>query len=358
MQNKKNKWRKWVVKTVKIGIPCILAALTLTGCEFKPIVPQPPRPIPIEKVLPEEKYLFLDMPSFEIQDFQLTKCQHGCDINSTTHSCFQQISYKMPDVPYEMTFEHSEPIQKVFSQEEVDKFEYLIKELETCQTEKYILDLKTIGINAYDGLDFLNDFTDYCAGGVSTDLAPIASSVHYDGNGENPHVEISVERAVEKIEYYKDEPLRQAVIRDAIEQIVDNLNLTGYMKHDLAQIHDYLCLYAQYNNDIDKYEYYHEWENYSTYDVFANGYGICESYSLAYKLICDYVGLPIYYDDGLTFEGVGHVWNYVEIEGNVFYIDVTYDDMDAAGGVEFTYDYFLQNIGSDGLQNDGPTYKT
>lgn len=56
---------------------------------------------------------------------------------------------------------------------------------------------------------------------------------------------------------------------------------------------------------------------------------VCESYARAFKMICDYVGIPCVLVDGVAYNGAGsenHMWNYVEAEGKWYAVDCTWND--------------------------------
>lgn len=56
---------------------------------------------------------------------------------------------------------------------------------------------------------------------------------------------------------------------------------------------------------------------------------VCESYARAFKMLCDYVGIPCVLVDGVAYNGAGsenHMWNYVEAEGKWYAVDCTWND--------------------------------
>ena len=85
------------------------------------------------------------------------------------------------------------------------------------------------------------------------------------------------------------------------------------------------------NSDYQESYYFTSLLNYST--------GVCQAYSELFYLLCIRAGVDcqIVYGDS---NGVGHAWNLVELDGDYYHIDVTFDDPipDRAGRVY--YDYF------------------
>ena len=55
---------------------------------------------------------------------------------------------------------------------------------------------------------------------------------------------------------------------------------------------------------------------------------VCEGYARAFKVLCDRAGIPCVLVDGLAYAAPGgeHMWNYVEVEGQWYAVDVTWND--------------------------------
>ena len=119
-------------------------------------------------------------------------------------------------------------------------------------------------------------------------------------------------------------------LQNSLPEIIKNLNLTGYVVHDLKEVHDYIC-----ENVVYDYEGVNPY-NIFTIGIFEGQSLICQGYSDAMNLICKSIGLECYIDGGLV-GGIGHAWNYVIIDDNTYYIDTTWDDYE--GG--YYYEYFL-----------------
>lgn len=61
----------------------------------------------------------------------------------------------------------------------------------------------------------------------------------------------------------------------------------------------------------------------NAYGALIDGSGVCEAYAEAFKLLCDTAGIPcisVYSND--------HEWNAVKLDGNWYYVDVTWIDTD------------------------------
>ena len=65
-------------------------------------------------------------------------------------------------------------------------------------------------------------------------------------------------------------------------------------------------------------------DNWTAYGILVNKYGVCESYSEAFQTLCAYVGIKCTGVVGTA--GGGHKWNAVELDGEWYMCDVTFDD--------------------------------
>ena len=70
--------------------------------------------------------------------------------------------------------------------------------------------------------------------------------------------------------------------------------------------------------------YDHSYEYYGA-DSILRGYGVCDSYSKAYLMLCQAAGIPV-----SRVTNNGHAWNAVKLGGEWFYVDCTWDDPGSA----------------------------
>ncbi len=71
--------------------------------------------------------------------------------------------------------------------------------------------------------------------------------------------------------------------------------------------------------------------------VLLDGTGVCESYALAYQMLLGEIGIPSIYTVGYA-RGELHAWNLVQLGGDWYHIDATWDD--PVGGGNEGYGYF------------------
>lgn len=147
---------------------------------------------------------------------------------------------------------------------------------------------------------------------------------------------------------------------DRVTAEIDNIK---YIKEDIISrtgddqiknlkiVHDYLVESIEYDVDAGK-------NVYNIYGALVNKKAVCEGYARAYKLILDDLGIPCIIACGTATNSEGdtesHAWNYVQVDGNWYAIDVTWDDpvISGTGTVSdnIKYRYFL--VGSDQFFTD------
>ncbi len=98
----------------------------------------------------------------------------------------------------------------------------------------------------------------------------------------------------------------------------------------------------KYTTDYQKIRYFHEaicnltyydgaWSSkgfgdiYQMYNVFNGEPVVCEGYAKAFKYLCDQSGIGCLILEG-SMGGSAHMWNYVELDGNWYLVDITNDD--------------------------------
>lgn len=129
-------------------------------------------------------------------------------------------------------------------------------------------------------------------------------------------------------------------LADKVAAVVELCNASGCTgDYDIALfMHDYLINNACY--DLSYTYYYPE-------GVLLYGTGVCQSYSLAYQILMEEMGIECLYVTGVAGDDdTAHSWNLVNIDGRWYHVDCTWDDpvaMDSDGNVLEGYerhDYF------------------
>lgn len=150
---------------------------------------------------------------------------------------------------------------------------------------------------------------------------------------------------------------RLQTARQAVNAALEENIIAFYQKAD-ADDSDYqksLCYHdavidaINYSYDKNGYPSSEDWAH-SILGVFLAGSGnikgaVCEGYSKAFQLLLNLADVNNVYVTGVgaTASGTeGHAWNLVQIDGNYYYFDLTWDDQPKNGRGR-TYDYFCKS---------------
>lgn len=96
-----------------------------------------------------------------------------------------------------------------------------------------------------------------------------------------------------------------------VAQIVSSCTKSSEWETALC-LHDWLTHNMYYD---DTFEYY------GADGALLRGYGVCDSYSKAYFMLCQKAGIPV----GRVLSD-NHAWNIIKLNGKWYYVDVTWDD--------------------------------
>lgn len=130
---------------------------------------------------------------------------------------------------------------------------------------------------------------------------------------------------------------RHKALEDAVNKILSGItpHMDAFDKE--LYFHDVICERTVYMSDNG------DSAGYSAYDALVQGCAVCEGYSRSMQLLLNCVGIPNYLVTGTTVEtdnsSEGHMWNVVTIQGENYYLDVTWDDMEENDN-RYSHTYF------------------
>lgn len=107
----------------------------------------------------------------------------------------------------------------------------------------------------------------------------------------------------------------------------------------LLLANDYLCMNYKYDEDYDIY---------SAQEFFEYGEGVCQAYTLAYAAVLDKLGIT---NARVISRGMNHTWNVVQIDGNWYHIDVTWNDPLPDTPMRALHEFFL--LSDDAISSEG-----
>jgi len=151
---------------------------------------------------------------------------------------------------------------------------------------------------------------------------------------EAPAVEVPVAEVAEVeapvVEEPQNGPLGFPIREHKWEYSIDELTTIAVMScvhKGMSQwemaiaINDYLCETVTYDDSLTRH---------SAFDALAYGSAVCQGYANAYQRMMNAVGIPTDYVRGYGYTSNGqagrHGWNRVLIDGNYYYVDVTWND--------------------------------
>lgn len=110
-------------------------------------------------------------------------------------------------------------------------------------------------------------------------------------------------------------------------------------------VHDYIVDHCEYDHDGADSDDNGIWG--TAYGCLVNGSAICQGYSEAFLLLMNRLGIEAGICSGKTFDtdegSGGHAWNYVKIDDEYYWLDVTWDDPTTNSEPMLSHDYFLIN---------------
>lgn len=127
-----------------------------------------------------------------------------------------------------------------------------------------------------------------------------------------------------KITEYMPQIQQQAELTQKVKEITAQIDENWTPLQKALYLHDYIATHGQYDtisrvddkNKIDE-------RRRDAYGMLIDGIGVCQGYTLAYRLLLKEVGI----DSGtVTSDSMNHVWNLIQIDGNWYHVDVTWDD--------------------------------
>ncbi len=108
---------------------------------------------------------------------------------------------------------------------------------------------------------------------------------------------------------------------------------------------------ASYSSEIEKELYVHDAIaelctysenaslNQSAYSALVSGETVCAGYARAFQVVCQKLGLTCYYLTGIA-SGGDHAWNIISIDGDLYNVDLTWDDSISESYGSSVYPYF------------------
>lgn len=185
---------------------------------------------------------------------------------------------------------------------------------------------------------------------------------------ENPNLRGAYESAAATVEY--SDPVKiiikfkyidsrenlinkEKVVKEKVAEIVDKLvkpEMKDYEKE--LVLHDYLVNNATYDKRL--YSGNMPEDSYTAYGVLINGTGVCQGYAEAMNRLLLASGIESIVAVGETKDRtkwIGHAWNIVNLDGEYYHLDSTWDDpVTSDGSNKLVHSYF--NVTDEQISRD------
>ena len=112
---------------------------------------------------------------------------------------------------------------------------------------------------------------------------------------------------------------QDAAVEAVVASVLPQLN-QGSDYDRVKKVHDYLCNHITYTLNGGP-------EIYTAYGALVEGKAVCEGYAIAFQRFMEAMGIPCYIASG-TIKGEGHAWNLVQLNGQWYHLDATWDDQE------------------------------
>lgn len=156
----------------------------------------------------------------------------------------------------------------------------------------------------------------------------VANCSFYGYEGDPYIYTIRVTYSMTPQQYAADHAVWEEVEEEIVGDLRGDTSLTEVQKALL--IHDRLALHCEYDTvNYEKEEAGMEGaipdESYTAYGALVDGVAVCEGYAKAYKYLLEQVDIPAFLCTSLD---INHMWNIVNVNGEYYHVDVTWDDPD------------------------------
>jgi hypothetical protein len=129
-----------------------------------------------------------------------------------------------------------------------------------------------------------------------------------------------------------------------VEQILAQMPVDATVLKKLQIIHDYICINTVFSKGSTTSK--------TALGPLVDGISQCEGYAKAFLYMCNVIEVPCLYISGTNDQGATHAWNVVNIDGEWYNVDCTWDDpiMKIPDAKNVSYQYFcvrdidIQNI--------------
>ena len=99
-----------------------------------------------------------------------------------------------------------------------------------------------------------------------------------------------------------------------LAKIVNSVNASWSDVEKVMYVNDYFAINFHYDNTLTYAD---------AYTLFTRKTGVCQAYTLAFTAVMNELGMPVTY---VISKAMNHTWNLVNVDGQWYHIDVTWND--------------------------------
>ena len=166
----------------------------------------------------------------------------------------------------------------------------------------------------------------WCHGSIRIETSP-------DGEKTNYAVSTIYDCDESKIDEYDKEI--KSKLNEIVEQVPD-----GSDYEQALWVHDYIVNNCTYNLTPSWAVGKNENFGGSIYGLLIKNESTCNGYAKTFKYLMDILNIPCTVISGICNDGELHGWNIIELDGEYYHVDVTWDDPVGGGGPILSHDYF------------------
>ncbi len=156
---------------------------------------------------------------------------------------------------------------------------------------------------------------------------------------------------IEYVYYLPAETMKKnrIALNAKVDKVLASIDKPGMSDFDKVKaVHDYLVLNTAYDYANQQKKTIPA-DSYTAHGALLGELAVCDGYTKAAKILLDRLGIENHYVVGHIKDGL-HSWNQVKLNGNYYFMDITWDDPVPNKPGVVSYDYFL--VTSDQLRKD------
>ncbi len=148
---------------------------------------------------------------------------------------------------------------------------------------------------------------------------------------------------------WRDDMYEKAAVFGRVGELAAGLVADGDAE-TVANVHDYICSTVAYDYGALENPGGIQWSD-SAWEALYNGMAVCTGYAQAFQAFMEGYGIPSYVVTGIK-GGQWHAWNVVEVDGQWYHVDCTWDASLSEDG-DVCHDWLLSGSESTGNTMEG-----